>query len=178
MNAIQTYERLVSLSRRVYRILLAAYPKEFRREYGADMVQLFRDQCRDELRSGGVMAWMALWFWTLMEMVGSSRRERDRARARKVHARRKPGEAVLHNFWIYPGAGLGQIYNYQTGKGLALLILYLVIFPLLVNVFSGNSTTILLVAGVIWVWSTWDSYRVAKRTNAYLPPDRLSGRDA
>ena len=33
---------------RVYRSLLCLYPREFRDEYGADMVQLIRDQCGDE----------------------------------------------------------------------------------------------------------------------------------
>jgi hypothetical protein len=33
---------------RVYRALTRAYPRRFRDEYGADMVALFRDQCRDE----------------------------------------------------------------------------------------------------------------------------------
>jgi hypothetical protein len=33
---------------RVYRSLLHLYPREFRDEYGADMVQLLRDQCSDE----------------------------------------------------------------------------------------------------------------------------------
>ena len=33
---------------RVYRSLLRLYPREFRDEYGADMVQLLRDQCSDE----------------------------------------------------------------------------------------------------------------------------------
>ena len=32
----------------VYRSLLRLYPREFRDEYGADMVQLLRDQCSDE----------------------------------------------------------------------------------------------------------------------------------
>lgn len=33
---------------RVYRSLLRLYPREFRDEYGADMVQLLRHQCTDE----------------------------------------------------------------------------------------------------------------------------------
>jgi hypothetical protein len=39
-----TERRLV----RVYRRLLVLYPRRFRDEYGADMVQLVRDACRDE----------------------------------------------------------------------------------------------------------------------------------
>jgi hypothetical protein len=33
---------------RVYRALIRLYPRRFRDEYGADMVQLIREQCRDE----------------------------------------------------------------------------------------------------------------------------------
>ena len=33
---------------RVYRLLLGLYPRQFRDEYGADMVQLARDACRDD----------------------------------------------------------------------------------------------------------------------------------
>ena len=33
---------------RVYRALLGLYPRSFRDEYGAEMVQLLRDQCADE----------------------------------------------------------------------------------------------------------------------------------
>ncbi len=31
---------------RIYRLLLRAYPPDFRAEYGREMVLLFRDQCR------------------------------------------------------------------------------------------------------------------------------------
>jgi hypothetical protein len=33
---------------RAYAALVALYPRRFRDEYGADLVSLFRDQCRDE----------------------------------------------------------------------------------------------------------------------------------
>lgn len=42
---------------RIYRLLLRAYPPDFRAEYGHEMVLLFRDQCRErDVRSLG--------FWT------------------------------------------------------------------------------------------------------------------
>ena len=40
------------LSARVYAALLAAYPPEFRREYGREMAIVFADRCRDEARRG------------------------------------------------------------------------------------------------------------------------------
>ena len=43
----------IALLCRFYAVLLYAYPREFRRAYGEPMRQLFRDRCRDVLRSGG-----------------------------------------------------------------------------------------------------------------------------
>ena len=42
-----------SYSDHVYRVLLLAYPKEYRREYGPQMEQAFRDLRREALRRGG-----------------------------------------------------------------------------------------------------------------------------
>jgi hypothetical protein len=39
-------KRALAISERVYKALLTAYPKEFRGEYGSQMVQAFRDLCR------------------------------------------------------------------------------------------------------------------------------------
>lgn len=44
----------VVFSKRVYQLLLVAYPQAFRREYGSAVVQLFRDQCQEAcVREGG-----------------------------------------------------------------------------------------------------------------------------
>lgn len=54
-------EKLVKLSVRVYRFLLAAYPREFREGYGEDMQQVFLDQSRRAYRQNNL-----LWFWIVM----------------------------------------------------------------------------------------------------------------
>src|SRR3989454_9145599 len=42
---------------RIYRVLLRAYPSDFRAEYGREMVLLFRDQCREsDVRTVGFWA--------------------------------------------------------------------------------------------------------------------------
>src|SRR5437867_8229644 len=42
---------------RIYRLLLRAYPPDFRSEYGREMVLLFRDQCREsDVRTVGFWA--------------------------------------------------------------------------------------------------------------------------
>jgi hypothetical protein len=57
-----------SLSERVYRALLLAYPTSFRQEYGAQMAQLFRDACRNTQRQRGMLA---LWLATLEDLATS-----------------------------------------------------------------------------------------------------------
>jgi len=36
-----------------YRLLLLAYPLEFRRRFGREMLQVFQDCCRQEMRTRG-----------------------------------------------------------------------------------------------------------------------------
>ena len=57
----ERYERVLTISERVYRALLTVYPKEFRDEYGPQMVRDFRDLCREELERGGVAGFARLW---------------------------------------------------------------------------------------------------------------------
>lgn len=57
---------LLLLSDRAYRLLLTAYPLDFRREYAEDVAQVFRDVCRDADKRGGWLAVLRLWplaFW-------------------------------------------------------------------------------------------------------------------
>jgi hypothetical protein len=55
---------------RVYTALLKAYPKQFRREYGAQMQQLFRDLYRE--RRGGRNGLVLLWISTLSDLVATA----------------------------------------------------------------------------------------------------------
>jgi DNA-binding PadR family transcriptional regulator len=50
-RAFRARGRLMSRSESAYRILLLAYPREFRRDCGAGMVQAFGDLCREERAS-------------------------------------------------------------------------------------------------------------------------------
>jgi len=60
-----------NVSTRVYAFLLFAYPPEFRRMFGSEMVQVFRDCYRDENKSHA-----RLWVQTLVDLVVSVFRER------------------------------------------------------------------------------------------------------
>ena len=68
-----------SISGRVYEILLLAYPKEFRREYGPQMAQVFRDLCREERRQGGAFGLAGLWVRTLLDLAVTAFVERSKA---------------------------------------------------------------------------------------------------
>lgn len=63
-----------SVSERVYRLLLLAYPSDFRREYGSCMVQLFRDCCRDNTRDSR-SGLSRLWLRTLLDLVQTAPKE-------------------------------------------------------------------------------------------------------
>lgn len=55
-----------------YRVLLAAYPREFRREYGEPMVQFFRDRMR---RDGKGLRGLVIWMQLLFDLAVSAVRE-------------------------------------------------------------------------------------------------------
>jgi hypothetical protein len=73
-------DRTLRVSERVYRALLAAYPKEFRDAYGSQMEQTFRDLCRDELRRGGMGVLVRLWARTGLDLATTAVAERRSAR--------------------------------------------------------------------------------------------------
>ena len=60
------------LSLAIYRALLILYPPAHRREYGAPMVQLFRDLCRDACAQNGTRGLIRLWFRILVDTVVSA----------------------------------------------------------------------------------------------------------
>lgn len=58
----------ISLSIRFYRLLLFAYPSEFRREYGPHMQQLFRDCSLRAYHERGSSGIFSLWMLTLFDL--------------------------------------------------------------------------------------------------------------
>jgi hypothetical protein len=65
-----------SYSEHVYRVLLLAYPKEYRREYGPQMEQAFRDLRREALRRGGI-GLARLWVRVGLDLASSAAVERS-----------------------------------------------------------------------------------------------------
>ena len=62
---------LVSLSVRVYRLLLVAYPAKFKQEYGPHMLQVFGDYCTHVFRQNGVQGMFRLWAVTIFDLFQS-----------------------------------------------------------------------------------------------------------
>lgn len=72
----------MSRSERVYRVLLKACPKQFRREYGPQMEQAFGDLYREERECGGKIS--LLWVRTLSDLAATALAERIRANHEEV----------------------------------------------------------------------------------------------
>ena len=69
---------------------------------------------------------------------------------------KNPGvAAVLSALWV----GLGQIYNGEIGKGLVLIVVYIISW-VLIFVFIGLVTT-----PIIWIYGIYDAYNTAKEIN-------------
>lgn len=71
--------RAVTLSERFYRLLLLAYPAEFRRTYAREMVQTFRDCCREALREQGGRGITRLWGLILYDLTTTACIEHGKA---------------------------------------------------------------------------------------------------
>jgi hypothetical protein len=63
--------RLVTASLRLYEMLLLAYPREFREEYGSHMLQVFGDRCRQQIRDSGPEGMLGWWLVTAIDFVNS-----------------------------------------------------------------------------------------------------------
>lgn len=58
---------LLTVSDAVYRILVLAYPAEFRQEYGGQIAQVFHESCAEEHRRRGLMGLIAVWWNVLLD---------------------------------------------------------------------------------------------------------------
>jgi hypothetical protein len=68
-------EDAITLCVRLYTLLLVAYPTDFRRAYGPQMAQAFRDWYRDA-RNGSARSLAVLWVITLGDLVANACAER------------------------------------------------------------------------------------------------------
>jgi hypothetical protein len=89
----RTMPRTVRLSVWLYCRLLIAYPQAFRREYGAQMVQVFRDCCREATATNGHVGLMRYWLIAFGDLIVSALAER---RQKELH--------MTHTVWIRLGS--------------------------------------------------------------------------
>ena len=60
---------------RLFQMVLFAYPREFRYEYGKEMEQFFRDCHRAEKKTRGRLGVGGLWFRTILDLARAAPRE-------------------------------------------------------------------------------------------------------
>jgi hypothetical protein len=61
--------RILTFSGRLYSLLLMAYPTRFRRAYGREMAQVFRDDIRGTFQEGGPAGLIRLWFLVVLDLL-------------------------------------------------------------------------------------------------------------
>jgi hypothetical protein len=89
----------------MYRILLVAYPAEFRQRYGAEMAQVFRTCCRVSYNSSGARGVLRLWLPTLWDWAWSALSERfsglfKRSKVYQIHTRRASSQLIPMLFFL------------------------------------------------------------------------------
>ena len=89
MSAVPQESRAVIFSQRMYRLLLAAYPRAHRKEYGEPMAQLFRDQCRDAWKRRRILGVVWLWLRVLPDLLKTAIWERLTNRGERKYMIRK-----------------------------------------------------------------------------------------
>ena len=102
------HERAVGASERAYQVLLRAYPRGLRDEYGDEMARCFQDLCRKKLEDGGGLGLAALWARTLPELFYTALKERSTMLARNAY-RAAVGVALAAAFvlvWLSLGVGI------------------------------------------------------------------------
>lgn len=77
--------RAVAASRRIYRVLMRAYPRDIRERYGEEMVGCFSDACRDEVRRSGSKGLAAVWLHALPDLIFTALKERSNMSARNAY---------------------------------------------------------------------------------------------
>jgi hypothetical protein len=68
----QTPEKIVAISHHLYLLLLVMCQSEFRRRYGREMGQVFRDHCREARRQGGLVGLAFWWVRALSDLAGTA----------------------------------------------------------------------------------------------------------
>jgi hypothetical protein len=119
------------MSEVIFRLLLHLYPSRFRREYGDEALQLFRDRTLDET---GVWLSVRLWFDLLTDLVISLPREYCYTQTEVASASVKTCLDGTPTFFVFDTASPGRRPLFLGGL---FSLITLVSFPRLMNEF-GN----------------------------------------
>jgi hypothetical protein len=105
---------------RFYSVLLYAYPRDFRQQYGAAMRQVFRDRCREVARTTGPMAKLRFAIHLTTDWFATTVREQAAAfwsAGRKPVSRGFVTEwAVTLGIYLFVSTTLVQAYVIPTGS--------------------------------------------------------------
>jgi hypothetical protein len=71
MKTLKSDPQVVYFSTLIYRLLLIVYPKDFQREYGSNMMQVFRDCCLRAFYTRNLSGILSLWSLTLIDYIKS-----------------------------------------------------------------------------------------------------------
>jgi Peptidase family S41 len=112
------------MSEKIYAWLLRLYPSHFRRQYGAEALQLFRDRSRDER---GLLPGFRLWFDLLADIAVSLPREYRRAEpaisTAPVHTDGLPGFRLLEGEAPRPGIVISALVLTLAGFAAASILI-------------------------------------------------------
>jgi len=107
----------------IYSILLYAYPKEFRLEYGGEMKRLFRDRCNDAVRRNDPWGMLRFTLQSGTDWMATTMRERaDSVRAIVSSARRPVARGFIGEWavtilaYLFATTTLVQAYVIPTGS--------------------------------------------------------------
>ena len=82
-----------NISYRLYGLMLFAYPEDFRRQFGNQMLQVFRDSYRDEARAGSLPSF---WLRIVVDLASTAVKERvEGSQRRGVMNKRSDALAIL-----------------------------------------------------------------------------------
>jgi hypothetical protein len=66
---MDNYSRKLRTSEKMFRRLVCLYPRDFRVQFGREMLQTFRDRCREVMRHGPRLGLTLLWAETLLDLA-------------------------------------------------------------------------------------------------------------
>jgi hypothetical protein len=113
-----------NFSVRCYQLLIYVYPSSFRKKYGWEMTQVFREVVADSVRNNGNKGLVMTWLRVLIDIIGSAFYEhlfelQGKLNMKTIAGRSTKLIAILSVacFWILPFSPILAIAAVSTTKG-------------------------------------------------------------